>query len=120
QAELRPYQQQGLNWLAMLWRHRIGGILADDMGLGKTIQALALIAHAHESAADGVGAPGPFLVVAPSSVVPNWEAEARRFVPSLRVARRSATEPKSTSTVAEDAAKVGRASCRERVERAAV
>ena len=104
EAELRPYQQQGLNWLAMLWRHRIGGILADDMGLGKTIQALALIAHAHESAADGVGAPGPFLVVAPSSVVPNWEAEARRFVPSLRVARRSATEPKSTSTVAEDAA----------------
>ena len=111
EAELRPYQQQGLDWLAMLWRHRIGGILADDMGLGKTVQALALIAHAHETAgapasgAEAVaGSPGPFLVVAPSSVVPNWEAEARRFVPSLRVARRSATESKSPTTVAEDAA----------------
>ena len=122
QAELRPYQQEGLDWLAMLWRHRIGGILADDMGLGKTVQSLALIAHAHEVAgrgADGAGGgsaddagadgdatrpPGPFLVVAPSSVVPNWEAEARKFVPSLRVARRSATEAKSESTVAHDAA----------------
>ncbi|WP_235027572.1 DEAD/DEAH box helicase [Dietzia psychralcaliphila] len=116
EAELRPYQQQGLGWLAMLWRHRIGGILADDMGLGKTVQALALIAHVHETHSLGVGAgagagaetagasPGPFLVVAPSSVVPNWEAEARRFVPSLRVARRSATESKSPTTVAEDAA----------------
>ncbi|EYT56418.1 helicase SNF2 [Dietzia sp. UCD-THP] len=115
-AELRPYQQQGLDWLAMLWRHRIGGILADDMGLGKTVQALALIAHAHEGHKDRpatgagtvaetvAGSPGPFLVVAPSSVVPNWEAEARRFVPSLRVARRSATENKSPTTVAEDAA----------------
>ncbi|WP_407335079.1 SNF2-related protein [Dietzia kunjamensis] len=112
-ADLRPYQQHGLDWLAMLWRHRIGGILADDMGLGKTVQALALIAHAHETAdtgevgpggdAAGAGAPGPFLVVAPSSVVPNWEAEARRFVPTLRVARRSATEAKSATTVAEDA-----------------
>ena len=101
EAELRPYQQQGLDWLAMLWRHRIGGILADDMGLGKTVQALALIAHAHETAET---TPGPFLVVAPSSVVPNWEAEARRFVPSLRVARRSATQTKSDTTVAEDAA----------------
>ena len=106
-AELRPYQQQGLDWLAMLWRHRIGGILADDMGLGKTVQALALIAHAHEThetPATASAAPGPFLVVAPSSVVPNWEAEARRFVPSLRVARRSATQTKSATTVAEDAA----------------
>ncbi|WP_264888549.1 DEAD/DEAH box helicase [Dietzia sp. NCCP-2495] len=111
EADLRPYQQQGLDWLAMLWRHKIGGILADDMGLGKTIQSLALIAHAHETHthADGVGStpeasPGPFLVVAPSSVVPNWEAEARKFVPSLRVARRSATEAKSPTRVAEDAA----------------
>lgn len=111
EAELRPYQQEGLNWLAMLWRHKIGGILADDMGLGKTIQALALIAHAHETYAhsEGVGStedasPGPFLVVAPSSVVPNWEAEARRFVPSLRVTRRPSTEAKSETTVAADAA----------------
>ena len=49
-ADLRPYQQAGFDWLAFLWRHRLGGILADDMGLGKTLQMLALIAHAH---ADG-------------------------------------------------------------------
>ncbi|MGN0100172.1 MAG: SNF2-related protein [Dietzia sp.] len=101
-ADLRPYQQQGLDWLAMLWRHRIGGILADDMGLGKTVQSLALIAHAHETAGDHP--PGPFLVVAPSSVVPNWESEARRFVPSLRVVRRSTTQARATTTVVEDAA----------------
>src|SRR5699024_10370493 len=66
EADLRPYQQHGLDWLAMLWRHRIGGILADDMGLGKTVQALALMAHAHETACaapagvDEAGSPGPF------------------------------------------------------------
>ena len=81
EATLRPYQQDGFNWLAFLWRHRLGGILADDMGLGKTIQALALVAHAAES--EGQGA--PFLVVAPTSVVSNWLAEAARFVPSLTV-----------------------------------
>ena len=48
-ATLRPYQSDGFNWLAFLWRHRLGGILADDMGLGKTLQALALILHARES-----------------------------------------------------------------------
>src|SRR3546814_11969161 len=45
-AQLRPYQQAGFSWLAFLWRHRLGGILADDMGLGKTLQMLALVAHA--------------------------------------------------------------------------
>ena len=48
-AELRPYQRAGFDWLAFLWRHRLGGILADDMGLGKTLQMLALIAHAREA-----------------------------------------------------------------------
>ena len=47
--ELRPYQRTGFDWLAFLWRHRLGGILADDMGLGKTLQMLALIAHAREA-----------------------------------------------------------------------
>jgi superfamily II DNA or RNA helicase len=103
-ADLRPYQKEGLDWLALLWRHRIGGILADDMGLGKTVQSLALIAHALETAEAEGELPGPFLVVAPSSVVPNWEAEARRFVPSLRVSRRAVTETKASSTVADDAA----------------
>ncbi len=82
EATLRPYQKEGYDWLAFLWKHRLGGILADDMGLGKTLQALALIAHALETSP----APNaPFLVVAPTSVVSNWIAEAARFVPGLTV-----------------------------------
>ena len=59
---MRPYQQDGFGWLAFLWEHRLGGILADDMGLGKTLQSLALISHARER--DPAAA--PFLIVAPS------------------------------------------------------
>jgi superfamily II DNA or RNA helicase len=80
-AQLRPYQQDGFGWLAFLWKHRLGGILADDMGLGKTLQALALISHAKQ--ADP--AMPPFLIVAPTSVVANWAAEAARFTPGLKV-----------------------------------
>lgn len=76
-ASLRPYQQEGLDWLAFLWRHNLGGILADDMGLGKTLQTLALIAHA--------SAPAPFLIVAPTSVTSTWASEAARFTPELNV-----------------------------------
>jgi superfamily II DNA or RNA helicase len=78
-ATLRPYQHDGFAWLATLWRLRLGGILADDMGLGKTVQTLALITHAREEDPSL----GPFLVVAPTSVVPNWDAEATRFAPHL-------------------------------------
>ena len=80
-AELRPYQAEGFSWLATLYTHGLGGILADDMGLGKTIQALALICHVRQQN------PGmaPFLVVAPASVVANWAAEAARFAPELSV-----------------------------------
>jgi superfamily II DNA or RNA helicase len=77
-ATLRPYQVDGFRWLAFLWEHQLGGILADDMGLGKTLQSLALIRHA--------GADQPFLIVAPTSVVSNWAAEAVKFAPGLRVA----------------------------------
>jgi superfamily II DNA or RNA helicase len=76
-AMLRPYQVQGFRWLALLYRCRLGGILADDMGLGKTLQTLALIAHAK--------AETPFLVVAPTSVVDNWVKEAAAFTPDLEV-----------------------------------
>ncbi|HEV2377022.1 MAG TPA: SNF2-related protein [Streptosporangiaceae bacterium] len=80
-ARLRPYQVDGFGWLAFLWEHQLGGILADDMGLGKTLQSLALITHARQSAPDSP----PFLVVAPTSVVANWATEASRFAPKLRV-----------------------------------
>jgi SNF2 family DNA or RNA helicase len=93
----------GFNWLVMLWRHRLGGILADDMGLGKTLQALALIAHAVESA-DGNESGLPFLVVAPTSVVSNWLVEAARFTPGLAVASVTATEAKSGLRLADVAA----------------
>ncbi len=82
QASLRPYQADGFRWLSFLWDCQLGGILADDMGLGKTLQSLALICHAR--GADP--ALPPFLIVAPTSVVSNWAAEAARFAPSLRVA----------------------------------
>ncbi|HEY0718303.1 MAG TPA: DEAD/DEAH box helicase [Streptosporangiaceae bacterium] len=86
-AQLRPYQQDGFGWLTFLWEHRLGGILADDMGLGKTLQCLALISHAREHDPDG----GPFLIVAPTSVVANWVTEAARFTPDLTVVPISAT-----------------------------
>jgi superfamily II DNA or RNA helicase len=79
-AELRPYQREGFNWLATLWELGLGGILADDMGLGKTLQTLALICHARAE-----GETRPFMVVAPTSVVSNWVGEAERFAPGLTV-----------------------------------
>jgi superfamily II DNA or RNA helicase len=79
---LRPYQLDGFQWLAFLWKHRLGGILADDMGLGKTLQTLAMISHAQR--ADPGGA--PFLIIAPTSVVPNWATESARFTPELKLA----------------------------------
>jgi len=81
QPVMRDYQQRGLDWLAMLHRHRLTGILADDMGLGKTLQALALLVLVSEK--DGRK---PSLVVAPTSVVTVWRDEALRFTPGLNVA----------------------------------
>lgn len=95
QATLRPYQVEGFQWLSFLYEQRLGGILADDMGLGKTVQALALLAHAieeHRAASERAGERGegvepfaPFLVVAPTSVIANWAAEATRFLPEAKV-----------------------------------
>jgi superfamily II DNA or RNA helicase len=79
-AALRPYQLDGFRWLQFLAHHGLHGILADDMGLGKTLQTLAHLAALHQKS------PGkPSLVIAPTSVVPNWAAEARKFTPSLKV-----------------------------------
>ena len=75
---LRPYQERGLSWLSFLGSLGVGGVLADDMGLGKTIQLLSLIA------AQPPGS-GPTLLVCPMSVVGNWQREAARFTPDLRV-----------------------------------
>jgi SNF2 family DNA or RNA helicase len=79
-ATLRPYQRRGLSWLAFLDRLGIGALLADDMGLGKTIQVLALEAWLREQ-----GPRPPTLVVCPLSVLGNWQREAERFTPHLRV-----------------------------------
>ena len=80
-AELRPYQQQGLNWLQALREMGTGGILGDDMGLGKTLQTLAHLLLEKQSAR----LEQPALVVMPTSLVPNWLDEAQRFAPTLRV-----------------------------------
>ena len=79
QAELRDYQKTGTDWMAFLTAHDLNGILADDMGLGKTLQTLTHILSLREQ-----GHTDPVLVVAPTSVVPNWFAEAKKFTPSLR------------------------------------
>jgi superfamily II DNA or RNA helicase len=101
-ATLRPYQLTGFNWLAFLFEHRLGGVLADDMGLGKTVQALALMCHTRERGLTDA----PYLVVAPTSVVGNWAAECRRFAPDLDVVtvtetgrRRAMTLPDVTADV---------------------
>jgi hypothetical protein len=82
-GSLRPYQRRGLAWLAFLGSLGLGACLADDMGLGKTVQLLALLV-AERADEDGVS-PGPTLLVCPMSIVGNWQREATRFAPSLRV-----------------------------------
>ena len=74
---LRPYQERGLAWLSFLGELGLGGILADDMGLGKTIQLLSLVV--------AQAAPDPTLLVCPMSLVGNWQREAAKFTPDLRV-----------------------------------
>ena len=76
-GELRDYQIAGYQWLTQLAAWGVGGCLADDMGLGKTIEVLAVMLNR--------AAGGPQLVVAPMSVCMNWEVEARRFTPTLKV-----------------------------------
>ena len=79
-ASLRPYQQQGLNWLQFLREHGLAGVLADDMGLGKTLQTLAHILLEKEQGRLTDAA----LIVAPVSLMGNWLREAARFTPGLR------------------------------------
>ncbi|WP_049897271.1 DEAD/DEAH box helicase [Nesterenkonia massiliensis] len=118
-ATLRDYQVYGYSWLRFLYEHRLGGILADEMGLGKTLQTLAMIQSVREDAAPKDAAPkgtalnetapeeaapegaAPFLILAPTSVVGNWKAEAHRFTPSLEVVVISETAQKSGEPLAQ-------------------
>ncbi len=83
-GELRPYQERGLAWLSFLGNLGLGAVLADSMGLGKTVQVLGLVASQHEAAGEDAKA-GSTLLVCPMSLVGNWEREAERFTPDLRV-----------------------------------
>jgi len=78
-AKLRPYQQEGLNWLNFLREYGFSGILADDMGLGKTLQSLSFLQHELEAGRLN----SPSIIVAPTSVLHNWQIEATKFCPSL-------------------------------------
>jgi hypothetical protein len=80
-AELRPYQRSGFNFLCHLSRHKLGGILADDMGLGKTLQTLVWLAWLKANSRQH----RPALVICPASVVHNWRREANRFIPGMTV-----------------------------------
>jgi SWI/SNF-related matrix-associated actin-dependent regulator of chromatin subfamily A member 5 len=79
-AEIRPYQQEGVNWLLRQYDTGVGAILADEMGLGKTLQTLSFL-----SALKADGMPGPHLVVTPLAVLQNWHNEIKRFTPGLSV-----------------------------------
>lgn len=80
-AQLRPYQLDGVSWMDFLRKAQFGGILADDMGLGKTLQTLALL----QGELDAGRLDLPSLVVVPTSLLGNWQAEAQRFTPQLRL-----------------------------------
>ena len=80
QATLRPYQQFGFSWLHFLQQWGLGACLADDMGLGKTIQTITLLLDEKEK---NDHLPAPTLLIAPTSVVTNWQREVQRFAPSL-------------------------------------
>jgi SNF2 family DNA or RNA helicase len=78
-GELRPYQKAGFNWLSFLNEYKLGGCLADDMGLGKTVQTLALLVAQQEAKR------GASLLIMPTSLIYNWEMEAAKFAPALKV-----------------------------------
>lgn len=79
-ARLRPYQQEGLNWLNFLDENELGGCLADDMGLGKTLQVISFLAHLKANKKTTLSN----LVIAPTSLIFNWQNEIEKFCPSLK------------------------------------
>lgn len=78
-GELRPYQRAGYNWLRFLNEYNLGGCLADDMGLGKTVQTLTMLLAEKEAGS------GTSLLIMPTSLIYNWEMEASKFTPDLRI-----------------------------------
>ncbi|KAI9823081.1 MAG: TATA-binding protein-associated factor mot1 [Phylliscum demangeonii] len=89
-AELRPYQQEGVNWLAFLNRYHLHGILCDDMGLGKTLQTLCIVASDHHNRAEAFEKSQsadvralPSLIVCPPSLSGHWQQEIRAYAPFL-------------------------------------
>jgi len=85
-GKLRPYQKSGFNWLHFLHKYNFGGCLADDMGLGKTVQTLAMLQSQQEHSPKLTN-----LLVMPTSLVYNWEMEAAKFTPKLKVLAYSGT-----------------------------
>ncbi len=96
-ATLRPYQNHGLAWLAHLYELGMGGVLADDMGLGKTVQTLAHLHRLHTVwlPPPGGGSRKPSLIIAPTSVLSNWQREGERFAPTLKIYRHHGSERSS-------------------------
>jgi superfamily II DNA or RNA helicase len=92
EGELRAYQKRGFSWLAFMDGLGLGACLADDMGLGKTIQLLALLLHRRD---------GPALLICPLSVLGNWQREAARFAPSLRLSVLHGSERPDPATLAD-------------------
>lgn len=84
QANLREYQQAGVEWLYWMGQRGIGAILADDMGLGKTLQIIALELYERNQAQAAGETVLPTLVVCPTSLLVNWQSEFQKFAPSLR------------------------------------
>lgn len=78
---LRPYQKAGYDWMRFLTEYNFGGCLADDMGLGKTVQTLAMLQSRH----DQLDSRSPSLLIMPTSLIYNWELEAKKFTPKLKV-----------------------------------
>ena len=80
-ASLRPYQQEGFEWLVFMREQGFGACLADDMGLGKTVQLISYLLHVYET----LDAKEPTIIICPTSVLGNWQKELARFAPSLTV-----------------------------------
>lgn len=95
QAKLRPYQQDGVQWLMTLAKYHLGGLLADEMGLGKTLEVITVLLNEQGK--------GQNLVIAPASVIYNWRDELKKFAPDLQVTVLDGSKAKRRSQLAEGA-----------------